>query len=432
VLFLDEPTSGLSSEDTLKVMKLLRGLADYGKTILLTIHQPSLEAYRLMDNLVVVAKDSGSSEPGRLVYYGPAYPDAVTFFNPNGVEGLKPGHEPGPEEVLRGLSRDGTSSWERRYAASEHARQYVEDRKGRNPTAAAAVEPRVARRFGIGQWMTLLRRSLLIKMKDRLNTAILLAQAPIIAALIVLVFGDKVGVVATDASPERWSEFAGATATTVFLMAISAIWFGCSNAAREIVGEWAIYQRERMVNLKIPSYVMSKFAVLGAFCLFQCAVLLGIVYLGCELEGDPALMYVALVLASLVGVGLGLLVSAFARTSEAAIALVPLILIPMVIAGGMMNPVHKMNPGMEAFAQTMASRWAFEGLLVVESDERPDWKAPAIAGLASATPTAQDLAETFFPGDDRVGYLAATAVPAAMLAALVFAIMVVLRVRDVH
>src|SRR5207302_11196549 len=55
VLFLDEPTSGLSSEDALTVMRLLRRLADAGKTILLTIHQPSREVYQLMDNLALVA-----------------------------------------------------------------------------------------------------------------------------------------------------------------------------------------------------------------------------------------------------------------------------------------------------------------------------------------------------------------------------------------
>jgi ABC transport system ATP-binding/permease protein len=388
----------------------------------------------LMDNLVVVAKDKGSSEPGRLVYYGPAYPDAVDFFNPHGVEGLRPGLEPSPDEVLRGLGKDASDAWGSRYASSEHCRQYVDARKGKRPASAPeGVEPRVARRLGIGQWWTLVRRSLLIKMKDRVNTAILLAQAPIIAALIVMVFGDKVGAIATDASPERWTEFSSATATSVFLMAISAIWFGCSNAAREIVGEWAIYQRERMVNLKIPSYVISKFTVLGIFCLFQCAVLLTIVYLGCELRGDPLLLYAALVLASLVGVALGLLVSAFARTSEAAIALVPLILIPMVIAGGMMNPVHKMNDGMYAFAQTMASRWAFEGLLVVESEERPNWKLPAIPGATGQDTKERDLAETYFPVDDeRLGYPFSVGVLGAMLMVLVVSIMIILKIRDVH
>src|SRR5205085_8501982 len=57
ILFLDEPTSGLSSEDALLVMKVLKELADQGKIIILTIHQPSLEVYRTMDSLLLVAKD---------------------------------------------------------------------------------------------------------------------------------------------------------------------------------------------------------------------------------------------------------------------------------------------------------------------------------------------------------------------------------------
>src|SRR5205807_1364578 len=57
ILFLDEPTSGLSSEDALMVMRLLRELSNGGKTILLTIHQPSPEVFRLLDNLVVVSRD---------------------------------------------------------------------------------------------------------------------------------------------------------------------------------------------------------------------------------------------------------------------------------------------------------------------------------------------------------------------------------------
>src|SRR5436190_14235029 len=105
VLFLDEPTSGLSSRDAFNVMQLLRRLADSGKTILLTIHQPSLDVFKLMDSLALVSKDSNTSEPGRLVFFGPNYPDAVNFFNPNGIANLPAGMDPSPDEILAGLDR---------------------------------------------------------------------------------------------------------------------------------------------------------------------------------------------------------------------------------------------------------------------------------------------------------------------------------------
>ena len=62
----------------------------------------------------------------------------------------------------------------------------------------------------------------------------------------------------------------------IFLLAVAAIWFGTSNAAREIVAEQAIYRRERMVNLSGVNYVLSKFTLLTGLCIVQCTVLLGI------------------------------------------------------------------------------------------------------------------------------------------------------------
>ncbi len=55
---------------------------------------------------------------------------------------------------------------------------------------------------------------------------------------------------------------------------MTAVWFGCSNAARELVKERAIYLRERMVNLSIVPYVLSKVVVLAAFAFIQCVLLL--------------------------------------------------------------------------------------------------------------------------------------------------------------
>lgn len=56
LLFLDEPTSGLSSSDTADIITVLRALADQGKTIILTIHQPSTEVYNKMNYVSLLAK----------------------------------------------------------------------------------------------------------------------------------------------------------------------------------------------------------------------------------------------------------------------------------------------------------------------------------------------------------------------------------------
>lgn len=442
VLFLDEPTSGLSSEDALMVMKLLRKLADAGKTIVLTVHQPSLEAYRLLDNLILVSKDAGSTQPGQLVYYGPAYPQAVDFFNPQGVAGLRPEAEPSPDEVLRGLSKEKTSVWIERYSASPWKQQYIDYRAGQQPSRSGRTTvTRGYRAFGFHQWWTLVRRCLTIKVKDRANTAILLAQAPIIAILVSLVFGkDAAAKVTTD----NWASVANATSITIFLLALSALWFGCSNSAREIVGEWAIYHRERMVSLKIPSYLASKFAVLGTLCFLQCVILLGILHWGTGLEGTWWTTFPVLLLSSLLGLAIGLTISVLARTSEVAIALLPLILLPMVILAGVLQPVHKMSGPIKTVALVMPSRWAFEGLLLLEAGKRPKWTPPTIPASsatgdpsveakAETPPSEQDMAERFFPAETHRTDLPTSAlILTMMLVVLVGAIGTVLLVRDVR
>ncbi len=78
------------------------------------------------------------------------------------------------------------------------------------------------------------------------------------------VFGARA---AEEATPENWAVTANAVATTIFLTALAVLWFGCSNAAREIVGEWPIYRRERMVTVTIPCFMAAKLSVLGGLCL---------------------------------------------------------------------------------------------------------------------------------------------------------------------
>ena len=64
LLFLDEPTSGLDSEGALNVMKAIRSIAETGRSVVCTIHQPSPEVFQLFDSILLL-------HAGQMVYSGP-------------------------------------------------------------------------------------------------------------------------------------------------------------------------------------------------------------------------------------------------------------------------------------------------------------------------------------------------------------------------
>jgi ABC transport system ATP-binding/permease protein len=370
VLFLDEPTSGLSSYDAEGVVRLLKRLSREGKTIIATIHQPSLAIFQLFDDLIMIGRDQGGC--GALAYFGPAYPDSIEFFDrrPPAAAESDP-RELNPEILLSGLSKATTSEWASRFAASPYKKQFVDDRAGK-VLSSEKKETAPVRRFDLRQWATLFRRNVILKARDRAQSFIMLLQAPIFAVLIALVYG----VVAYKASPSatQFQRFAASLSGIHFLMVVAAIWFGCNNAVRDVVGEWTVFQRERMVSLKLPSYVFSKMGVLALLCLFQCTVLLGIVTLACKLDGNFFEVLMVLLLSSLAGAALGLCISSCASTTESAIAVLPLALLPMIVFGGGLFPVYRMPKVAQVISYVAPSRWAFEADLVKEESARDDAK----------------------------------------------------------
>jgi ABC-type multidrug transport system ATPase subunit len=135
----------------------------------------------------------------------------------------------------------------------------------------------------------------------------------------------------------------------LFILTMIVMWFGCNNAAKEIVKEEAIYARERAVNLRILPYLASKFLVLSAITALHALILLGVVFgtlevLAWLLPGHttPPLehmlayppQFAVMVLLAMTGVALGLLLSACVSTPDRANALLPYVLIPQMILGG--------------------------------------------------------------------------------------------------
>ncbi|SMN22891.1 similar to Saccharomyces cerevisiae YOL075C Putative ABC transporter [Maudiozyma saulgeensis] len=65
ILLLDEPTSGLDSFTSSTILEILQGLADnYGKTIILTIHQPRSELFDKFGNILLLAKSGRTAFNG--------------------------------------------------------------------------------------------------------------------------------------------------------------------------------------------------------------------------------------------------------------------------------------------------------------------------------------------------------------------------------
>lgn len=366
ILVLDEPTSGLSSVDALSVIELLRKLADSGKTILVTIHQPSLEAFEKFDAVAVIARDESTKQVGRLAWFGRAYPDSITFFEPQ-LSGSAP--PTSVDGLLRGLSKRPVAEWVRQWEASVAKSIWVDRRASSH---AEALPPRARRRprstAPFTQWLTLVKRMIAVKVADGWGTAVLFLQAPIVGLLIAAVFSK---VVRSTPTPDTWPKIGVNMATTLFVTALAAIWFGCSSMAREIVTEWPIYRRERMVGLSIGAYVLSKMTVLLGIAAIQCLLLLAIVAPACRIDSPWLWVFTMLYAAALAGGALGLLISATLRTTEAASGILPVLLLPMIVLGGILVPLADLPALTQPLAAAMPSRWAFEGLVVPEAALRP-------------------------------------------------------------
>ncbi|GMF62990.1 unnamed protein product [Phytophthora fragariaefolia] len=64
IIFMDEPTSGLDARSAKLIMNGVRKIADSGRTIVCTIHQPSTEVFNLFDSLLLLRRG------GRMVFFG--------------------------------------------------------------------------------------------------------------------------------------------------------------------------------------------------------------------------------------------------------------------------------------------------------------------------------------------------------------------------
>ena len=321
ILFLDEPTSPLDPETIEEFLNNIKKLSEKGTTIVMVTHKP--EDLNYVDRVIFLATK------GYHAFYGDKN-DLLDYFSCKNIIGVY---------ALLSKKKD-VETWYNKWYDKQEAAHVTE-----NP--GVIKKDRSESLFRQLYW--LVRRYFSLKLSDTGNIVLLMAQPVIIAMLLIFIFEKlQMGV--------------------LFLMAISAIWFGVSNAAKEIVGEIPIYKRERMFNLNIFTYLISKMVVLSAIAFIQ--VLLFVMIVMVRYNADPlnvvfpvqytAFMFYLAFSASL----LGLLLSAVFSNTEKVMTVVPIALMPQIMLAGVVTRID--NVAKELLSYVTLGRWGTEGFARIQ------------------------------------------------------------------
>ena len=334
LLFLDEPTTGLDPGLEGRMMAMLRKLADNSRAVVVVTH--ATRNLALCDKVAVMARG------GDLAFYG-APDEATRFFGVDTFDEIYTALEqkPGPEwrRLFEGWEEGGTAAFT---SAGEEI-----------PRAPTAPRRRGQQRRVIAQARVLTHRYVRLMMRDRRNLALLLGQVPVIALFIVAVFGD--GLFKTPGDPSDGLQL-------LFMLVTTAIWLGSIDAAREIIKEKTVFERESAVGTRVSSYLLSKAVVLFGVAALQALLLVAVVFAFQPLHqgiGVYAQIIAVLMATSFVAVALGLLISASVSTQDQATSFIPLILIPQLLFAGSLVPVHNMREPIRTLSSLVFSRWSF-------------------------------------------------------------------------
>ena len=336
LFFLDEPTSGLDPSTAADVMRLLRGLSERGVTVVLTTHEPA--GIDKCDRVVFLARD------GHLAFMG-SPTEARRYF---GVQDLA--------EVYERLADEATPQiWAERFSDS---RGTTETEPGIALPPIPATRVGVKRTGAVRQWWLLTRRNLDVLFRNRLTLAILLGSPVLVTAMMATLFnrgafdlGDAAGV---------------GPAQIVFWIAFDGFFFGLTYGLLQIVGEMAVFRRERLAGLSVGAYVASKVTTLLPVLAIVSAVLLGVLRALGRLPAVGwhvyALLFVTIVIEAMSALALGLLASAaVSNAAQAALAL-PMLCFPQVLFGGAIVPVDGMATPGRLISYGLSNRHAFEAL----------------------------------------------------------------------
>lgn len=359
---LDEATSGLDPGIESQMMHLFRKLSDQGQTILLITH--ATKNVMLCDHVIFLARG------GYLAYFGP--PDeALTYFGVDDFDG-----------IYSKLEADTTpEAWAQRYRQSAHYQKYIESRSpqktitpSESPYKAALPGSQSKHISSMHQFYILSRRNLSILLRDRVSLILMVALAPILGALNFLFWKRNLF--------DPVDGDANVIIINFFMVLMFACMVGALSVMRWIVKEADIYNRERMVTLKIAPYVLSKLWMAIMLAAYQAVVFLLFLTLaaGWPEVAQMTPVFLTLMLTILASMLAGLFISAISPNPNVTPLLIILVIVPQLLFAGLL-PMGGFGAGGKLIGQTMSNKWALESLITISGIGKsivddPCWQMP--------------------------------------------------------
>lgn len=329
LFFLDEPTSGLDPGTEESLMKNLRNLSKQNnKTIIMVTH--TTQNLHLCDKVLLMGKG------GKICFYG-SVPECMEFFGVNNLT-----------EVYNKVADDkNAEKWAEIYYRRFGIKQHLSKTQEKNVV-------KTKKESFFKQLFILISRYMLLIKNDRQRLLMILLQPILIGILLSLVASDTV------------FEIYNSTKSILFALSCAGIWIGLFNSIQEICKERTILKREYMANLRLESYVMSKFIVQLLMSILQAILIITVFILtvgkpdsGILLSNSVFEIVVTMAMTIFASSGLGLIVSSISKNSDKAMTVAPFLLIIQLLFSGILFELSDIT---EKISHLTISRWSVAAL----------------------------------------------------------------------
>ncbi|MGQ1948270.1 ATP-binding cassette domain-containing protein [Geofilum sp. OHC36d9] len=384
ILFLDEPTSGLSSADSEMLIDVLREVADKGRIVVLNIHQPSSDIFKLFDKLLFI--DQG----GYPVYFGPAV-RVVSYLK----EALKlvDAHESecplcgslNPDDIFHLVERHRIKTKvpeakERLFTPERWMNYFYENAPEEDDFFEQEFQPLKSQKLDIPhpvkQFRLYLSRLVASKLSD-FSSLLLSIGLPAILAVLLSIFSyyeDPLLGYYCYHENENMPAY-------LFMSIIVAMFIGLMSGSAEINKDRRTLKRESFLNLSFGAYLFSKLTYLMLLNALQMFLF---VFISCHLlkvESSGAVFWLIMWSLALTSSVMGLFISALFKSMSSVYVSIPFLLIPQILFSGAVIDFNKINKIFASdkyvpiVSELMPSRWGYEALMVA------DYTTTAFAGV---------------------------------------------------